>query len=152
MVAASAIRLKLLPPPIKGTSAFVFSRLNTLAKITSASDFSHYNRDYDAKSEMILVFLYDAHHQLIGHASTTSRTASVVVFSIRNLIETALRVGSQSMLLMHNHPSGDASPSQADITQTKSILQVLHPLQITLHDHIIYAESKTFSFKSNGLL
>lgn len=132
--------------------SFKFSRSNISPKISSSSDFTHYNQEFDAKSEMMLVFLYGSNRQYIGHTFATSGTASVVNFSIRDLIQIALSVGSRSMLLMHNHPSGNANPSQTDITQTKSILQVLQPLQINLHDHIIYAEREAFSFKSHGLI
>lgn len=132
--------------------AFKFSHSITPTKIASISDFSLYNQEFDTKSEMVLVFLYDTNRQSIGHAFATSGTASVVEFSIRDLIQTVLSVGSRSILLMHNHPSGDVTPSQADIIQTKSILQVLKPLQIVLHDHIIYTERENFSFKSNGLI
>ncbi len=118
----------------------------------SSVDFGHYNQDFDAKSEMVLVFLYDTNHQSIGHAFAANGINSFVEFSIRDLIQTALSVGSRSMLLMHNHPSGDANPSQTDITQTRNILQVLQPLEITLHDHIIYAECEEYSFKSHGLI
>ena len=57
-----------------------------------------------------------------------------------------------SIILAHNHPSGDPTPSQADIDITKQIIQALKPIDITVHDHVIIGKHGHYSFKSHGLI
>ena len=54
--------------------------------------------------------------------------------------------------LLHNHPSGDPSPSQADITMTKAIIDIARPLGIAVHDHIIVGKGKHASLKGMRLI
>ncbi|MBR1134437.1 JAB domain-containing protein [Bradyrhizobium sp. BTAi1] len=53
---------------------------------------------------------------------------------------------------MHNHPSGDPTPSQADIRMTKTIVDIAKPLGITVHDHIIVGRNGHISLKGSGLM
>nr|WP_315726597.1 MULTISPECIES: JAB domain-containing protein [unclassified Bradyrhizobium] len=59
---------------------------------------------------------------------------------------------SCSAVLMHNHPSGDPTPSQADIRMTKTIVDIAKPLGITVHDHIIVGRNGHTSLKSIGVM
>ncbi len=54
--------------------------------------------------------------------------------------------------LVHNHPSGDPTPSQADIRMTKTIVDIAKPLGITVHDHIIVGRNGHISLKGSGLM
>ena len=56
------------------------------------------------------------------------------------------------LFLVHNHPSGDPSPSKADIDMTKSIVQAARALSIQVHDHLIIGKKGHYSFKSHGLI
>ncbi|WP_283808483.1 JAB domain-containing protein [Bradyrhizobium sp. AS23.2] len=56
------------------------------------------------------------------------------------------------VVLMHNHPSGDPSPSQADIQMTKAIIEIAKPLGIAVHDHIIVGRNGHASLKGMGLI
>ncbi len=55
-------------------------------------------------------------------------------------------------ILVHNHPSGDPTPSQADIRMTKTIVEIAKPLGITVHDHIIVGKNGHTSLKSIGVM
>lgn len=70
----------------------------------------------------------------------------------REIVKRALALGATALIIVHNHPSGDPTPSDADITLTFEIKRALEPLDITLHDHLIIAKSGTTSFKKQGLL
>jgi len=56
------------------------------------------------------------------------------------------------MILLHNHPSGDPKPSQADIDMTGAIIRAAEPFTIVVHDHVIISKSGYFSFKNEGLI
>ena len=62
------------------------------------------------------------------------------------------QVDNSSIMLMHNHPSGDPSPSQADIQMTRAIVDIAKPLGIAVHDHIIVGKDGHASFKALKLI
>jgi DNA repair protein RadC len=70
----------------------------------------------------------------------------------REVAKRALEIGASSLILVHNHPSGDVNPSKSDVEMTKLIVAALRPLGIEIHDHIIIGSKKHFSFKAKGLL
>lgn len=70
----------------------------------------------------------------------------------REVVKRALELGASSMILAHNHPSGDVAPSQADIDITRQIVTAARALNIEVYDHVIIGAKKHFSFKSKGLL
>jgi DNA repair protein RadC len=70
----------------------------------------------------------------------------------REIVKRALELSASSIILVHNHPSGDPSPSQADIVMTREIVSAAKALRITVHDHLIVGRGGTISFKSLGLL
>jgi DNA repair protein RadC len=71
---------------------------------------------------------------------------------VREVIKRALDLGSASIILVHNHPSGDPSPSRADIEVTRAIADVAKRMGIALHDHIIMGAKGHVSLKSQGLI
>ena len=70
----------------------------------------------------------------------------------REVIKRALELGASALILVHNHPSGDPTPSRGDIEMTKEIQDAGIKLGVTLHDHVIVARGGHFSFKALGLL
>jgi DNA repair protein RadC len=70
----------------------------------------------------------------------------------REVVKRALELGASSMILVHNHPSGDVNPSKADVDITHQIIDAARPLGIAVHDHLIIGAKKHFSFKSKGLI
>lgn len=70
----------------------------------------------------------------------------------REIMKRALELGATALILCHNHPSGDASPSQADIDMTQAIIAAGAPFNIIIHDHIIVSRGGTSSFKNMGLI
>ena len=64
----------------------------------------------------------------------------------------ALELNAGSIILVHNHPSGDPTPSEADITMTRQIDLAAQALSITVHDHIIVGKSRETRFRAQGLL
>ncbi len=70
----------------------------------------------------------------------------------REVVKRALEVGASSLILVHNHPSGDVNPSKADVDITHQVIAAARPLGIEVHDHLIIGSKKHFSFKSKGLI
>ncbi|MEX0970851.1 MAG: JAB domain-containing protein, partial [Paracoccaceae bacterium] len=70
----------------------------------------------------------------------------------REVVKRALELNASALILVHNHPSGDPSPSSADIAMTTQIRQAASALGITLHDHVIIGKERDFSFRADGLL
>lgn len=70
----------------------------------------------------------------------------------REVIKRALELGASALILVHNHPSGDPTPSRDDIDMTKEIIEAGKKLDVLVHDHIIVGKGKYASFKTLGLL
>ena len=64
----------------------------------------------------------------------------------------ALELGASALIMVHNHPSGDPTPSRADIEMTKAVARALETVGVTLHDHVIVGRKGHSSFRSLGLL
>ena len=70
----------------------------------------------------------------------------------REIIKRALEHGASALILVHNHPSGDPTPSKADIAMTREIAAAAKALKITIQDHLVIGRGGHASFKSLGLL
>lgn len=70
----------------------------------------------------------------------------------REVVKRALYLGATAIILVHNHPSGDPTPSPADIDMTYKVMEACKPVDITIHDHLILSTNKHYSFKSNGVI
>ncbi|MAZ76972.1 MAG: hypothetical protein CMH31_06720 [Micavibrio sp.] len=70
----------------------------------------------------------------------------------REIMKRALDLGATALILVHNHPSGDPSPSDADVQLTRQIINAAKPFDIIVHDHLIVSRNGTSSFKTLGLM
>ncbi len=70
----------------------------------------------------------------------------------RSIVQKALSIDARSLILAHNHPSGHAEPSQADIVATNAVIDACKPLEIIVHDHLIFSKNDFISFKTLGLI
>jgi len=68
------------------------------------------------------------------------------------VVKRALELGASALILVHNHPSGDPTPSEADISMTAQIQQACQVLGITLHDHLIIGKNREVSLRAQGLM
>lgn len=79
-------------------------------------------------------------------------TAGSIAAKYRSLAESALAAGASNIILVHNHPSGNVQPSEADITATARLIDILQPFQIRIHDHLIVTHSEGFSMRQAGAI
>jgi len=70
----------------------------------------------------------------------------------REIVKRALELSASALILVHNHPSGDPTPSRADIDMTREIVEAARALRITVHDHLVIGRGGHASFKALGLL
>lgn len=75
-----------------------------------------------------------------------------VALPVRRILEEALRLGAAGLVVAHNHPSGDASPSAADLEATRELAEVAARLGLRVHDHLIFAGGEVASMRALGLL
>jgi len=108
----------------------------------------------DKKKEYLLAFFLNARHQLIAKEVISIGTLTASLAHPREIFAPAIgnSRGVAGVVLIHNHPSGDPSPSDEDMRLTKRIRQAGEILGIELLDHLIIAERGTFSFKERGQL
>ena len=102
--------------------------------------------------ERVRVLHLDAKNQLIRDEVMNEGSIDQAAIYTREVIRRALDLGSAAIILVHNHPSGDSTPSRADIAVTRDICMAGKNLDIVVHDHIIVAANGHTSFRSKGLL
>ncbi|MET0408734.1 MAG: JAB domain-containing protein, partial [Hyphomicrobium sp.] len=71
---------------------------------------------------------------------------------VREVVKRALELSASAIILVHNHPSGDPTPSRADIDMTKQIIEASRPLGVTVHDHVIVGRNGHASLKALRLI
>jgi len=136
----------------------VAKRLNDAAKKSqkiylNPKDFeSHFEEYRRSRKEYILAFYLNARAQLIHKELISLGTADFTVIHPREVFEPAIIHNAISVVLGHNHPSGNVDPSLEDIKITKELAEAGRILGIRLVDHIIFTATETLSFKSQGLL
>ncbi len=104
------------------------------------------------RTEAFRILFLDRRNRLIKDEVQQRGTVDHTPVYPREVVKRALELGATALILVHNHPSGDATPSQADIEMTKKIAAAADPLGIVLHDHLIMTRSEEASFKAMGLL
>lgn len=103
-------------------------------------------------TEQFRVLFLDRKNVLIADEAQGSGTVDHVPVYPREVVKRALELNASAMILVHNHPSGDPTPSQDDIAMTQQVLRAAKALGISLHDHLIVGRSRELSFKSQGLI
>jgi DNA repair protein RadC len=106
---------------------------------------------FSEREEFRILFL-DKRNQLIADEVQQRGTVDHTPVYPREIIKRALELSATAIILAHNHPSGDPTPSQADIRMTREIVDIALPLGIAVHDHVIIAKNGHVSFKAKGLI
>ena len=103
-------------------------------------------------TEQFRVFYLDRKNALITDEEQARGTVDHVPVYPREIVKRALLLNASAVILAHNHPSGDPSPSQADIAMTAQIATAAQALGIVLHDHVIIGKSGELSLRAEGYL
>jgi len=107
---------------------------------------------HEPTEQFRLLFL-DRKNMLIADEVQQRGTVDHTPVYPREVVKRALELGATAIILVHNHPSGDPTPSRADVEMTKQIVQAASALGVAIHDHLIIGKGGRYtSFKTEGLL
>jgi len=104
------------------------------------------------ETEQFRILFLDRKNVLIADEAQARGTVDHVPVYPREVIKRALELGATALILVHNHPSGDPSPSEQDVAVTAQIQQAAEVMGIALHDHLIVGRSQHLSFRAEGYL
>jgi len=105
-----------------------------------------------AEKEQFRILFLDKRNQLIADELQQTGTVDHTPVYPREVVKRALELSATAIILVHNHPSGDPTPSRADIQMTQSIQEIAKPLGISVHDHIIVGKEGHASLKGLKLI
>jgi DNA repair protein RadC len=141
LVRAAALRLvrgEVLERPVLGSWSQVL-------------DYCRASMGFEAKEQFRILFL-DKRNQIIADEVQQKGTVDHTPVYVREVVKRALELSATAIVLVHNHPSGDPTPSRADIEMTKQIVSASKNLGIVVHDHIIVGKQGHASFRGLGLI
>jgi DNA repair protein RadC len=141
LVRAAALRLvrgELLERPVLSSWAQVL-------------DYCRASMGFASKEQFRILFL-DKRNQIIADEVQQTGTVDHTPVYVREVVKRALELSATAIVLVHNHPSGDPTPSRADIEMTKQIVAAAKPLGVLVHDHIIVGKQGHASFRGLGLI
>ena len=104
------------------------------------------------RTEAFRVLFLDSKNTLIADEVQQTGTVNHAPVYPREVVKRALALGATALIMFHNHPSGDPTPSSGDIAVTKEVAAAARSLGIALHDHIVVGRGTHASFKSLRLL
>jgi DNA repair protein RadC len=122
-----------------------------LSSWASVLDYCRTAQAFAEKEQFRILFL-DKRNQLIADEVLGTGTVDHTPVYPREVVKRALELSATAIILVHNHPSGDPTPSHADIEMTKAIIDVAKPLGISVHDHIIVGKDGHASLKGLRLI
>ena len=102
--------------------------------------------------EQFRIFFLDRKYHLVCDEVQQKGTVDQVSLYPREVLKRALELGATCLIMVHNHPSGDPSPSRADIDMTNHLRDSLRPFRIQVLDHFIVGKKGYFSFREQGLI
>src|SRR6201990_1226264 len=148
---ASVNQLKLIAAAADRIAKGEIKRSLALSSWNEVIDYCRSSMAFADKEQFRLLFL-DKRNQLISDEVQQTGTVDHTPVYPREVIKRALELSATALVLVHNHPSGDPTPSQADIAMTKAIVDIAAPLGIAVHDHIIVGRGGHASLKGMRLI
>ena len=122
-----------------------------LSSWSAVLDYCRTTMAFEYKEHFKIIFL-DKRNQIIADEVQQSGTVDHTPVYPREVVKRALELSATAVILVHNHPSGDPTPSRADIQMTQAIIDVAKPLGIAVHDHIIVGKDGHASLKGLKLI
>ena len=148
---AAIIEMKIVhAASLRLSQANVLNR-HALGSWSALMDYCRASMAYNKTEEFRILFL-DRKNILIADEVQQRGTVDHTPVYTREVIKRALELGASALILVHNHPSGDPTPSRADIDMTKLIVEAAEKLSITVHDHIIVGREANVSFRNLKLI
>jgi DNA repair protein RadC len=146
---SAAIDLKISAAAAQRLTKGSVSKRQVLASWASVIEYCRAAMAFAEREEFRILFL-DKRNQLIADEVQQRGTVDHTPVYPREIVRRALELSATALVLVHNHPSGDPTPSQADIRMTHDIIAISKPLGITIHDHVIVGRNGHASLKGQG--
>ncbi len=147
---AVAIELKIVEAAAHRLARAKVMQRHVVSSWDALLDYCHTTMAHRATEQFRILFL-DTKNAVIADEEQAKGTVDHVPVYPREVVKRALELNAASLILVHNHPSGDPTPSDADVIMTKKIVAVATALGITVHDHLIIGKSCELSFRAQGL-
>jgi DNA repair protein RadC len=148
---ATALDLKIVEAAAQRLAKGAVTKRPVLSSWSAVLDYCRAAMAFAEKEQFRLLYL-DKRNALIADEVQQSGTVDHTPVYPREVVKRALELSASALILVHNHPSGDPSPSSADVTMTKQIIEVAKPLGISVHDHIIVGRDGHASLKGLRLI
>jgi DNA repair protein RadC len=124
---------------------------HVLSSWSSVLDYCRTAMAFESKEHFRILFLDKGNHLIADEQQQTGTVDHTPVYP-REVVKRALELSATAVILVHNHPSGDPTPSRADIDMTRAIVEVARPLGIAVHDHLIVGKDGHASLKALKLM
>ncbi len=147
----TAVELKVVAAAAQRMARGSIAKRQVLSSWSSVLEYCRAAMAFAEREEFRILFL-DKRNQLIADEVQQRGTVDHTPVYPREIVRRALELSATALVLVHNHPSGDPSPSPADIRMTLDIVQIAKPLGIAIHDHIIVGRFGHASLKGLGHL
>ncbi len=148
---ATITEIKLIAAAASRVAKGQLQQRTLLSSWNDVIDYCRTSMAFADKEQFRLLFL-DKRNQLIADEVQQVGTVDHTPVYPREVIKRALELSATAIILVHNHPSGDPTPSQADIQMTRAIIDIAGPLGISVHDHIIVGKNGHASLKGMKLI
>jgi DNA repair protein RadC len=148
---AAIVEIKLVEAAAKRLARGALQKRPVLSSFMEVLDYCRTAMAFAEREEFRILFL-DKRNALIADEVQGVGTIDHTPVYPREIVRRALELGSSALILAHNHPSGDPTPSAADIRMTKDIAAIAQPFGITVHDHLIVGRHGHSSFRGLKLL
>ena len=122
-----------------------------LSSWSNVLDYCRAAMAFESKEHFRILFLDKGNHLIADEQHQTGTVDHTPVYP-REVVKRALELSATAVILVHNHPSGDPTPSRADIDMTRAIVEVARPLGIAVHDHLIVGKNGHASLKAMKLM
>ena len=133
---------------------YLADRIVDMDYIQSSEDVLNYLRHNlrDKSQELFMVIYLNGRNQILKMETLFEGTLNTSAVYPREVVKKALENDASALVLVHNHPSGNPSPSQDDLTITKKLKEAAKTIDIYIHDHLIIAGNDVYSFSDHGLI
>ena len=148
---ASIAALKIVPEAARRLAREQVMGQPVLSSWTKLLDYCRIALAHEKRERFHLLFL-DRQTRLIADETQQSGTVDHTPVYPREVVRRALELGASGLIPVHNHPSGDPTPSKADVEMTREIVAAGEKLGLAVHDHVVIGKSGETSFKAAGLL
>ena len=148
---ATALEFKILQAAFEFTSREDAKRKDVISSWTSLLAYCKRALRHETHEQFRVLYL-DRRNQLLADEVLNRGTVDHAPVYPREVARRALEVAASSIILVHNHPSGDPTPSKPDVEMTKQVVAATGAIGVTVHDHLVIGSNFTASFKALGLM